>query len=229
MTDFLLQGEKFRQQMAFLDKYLIDKESAEDKMNRVSYEKQRQDYELIIDYPRFLINDLLTVWDSKLHREDNPPINEKLKRKNRNSISGSDVVAQQTNNDKNQLFTINSQTPNGKIDPPERLNSDKKMKELRNQFIVVKPKLKGIIDYEGLRIFKIVHRGQIARESDFNIDAGLSEPSNRTGSVAMLPNPDTLLKEVGEEAPKEYVSILQQKDGEQNPSQAIPIEDATQQ
>ncbi|KAA6378710.1 MAG: hypothetical protein EZS28_025763 [Streblomastix strix] len=37
---------------------------------------------------------------------------------------------------------------------------------------------------------------RIARESDFNIDARLAEPSARTGSAAMPPDPDTLLKEL---------------------------------
>ncbi|KAA6372403.1 MAG: hypothetical protein EZS28_032070 [Streblomastix strix] len=69
----------------------------------------------------------------------------------------------------------------------------------------------------------------IARESDFNIDARLAEPSARTGSAAMPTDPDTLLKEVGEEEPKEYVNILQQQDGEQVPTQALPEEDAIQQ
>ncbi|KAA6383869.1 MAG: hypothetical protein EZS28_020603 [Streblomastix strix] len=58
--------------MTFLDKYIIDKESAQDKMSRVNYEKQRQGYEPIKDYPRYLINDQLTVWDTKLYREVNP-------------------------------------------------------------------------------------------------------------------------------------------------------------
>ncbi|KAA6385282.1 MAG: hypothetical protein EZS28_019193 [Streblomastix strix] len=58
--------------MTFLDKYIVDKESAQDKMSRVNYEKQRQGYEPIKDYPRYLINDQLTVWDTKLDREVNP-------------------------------------------------------------------------------------------------------------------------------------------------------------
>ncbi|KAA6376923.1 MAG: hypothetical protein EZS28_027551 [Streblomastix strix] len=58
--------------MTFLDKYITVKESAEDKMSRVNYEKQRQGYEQIKDYPRYLINDQLTVWDTKLDREVNP-------------------------------------------------------------------------------------------------------------------------------------------------------------
>ncbi|KAA6389474.1 MAG: hypothetical protein EZS28_015002 [Streblomastix strix] len=70
---------------------------------------------------------------------------------------------------------------------------------------------------------------RIARESDFNINTQLAEPCARTGSAAMPPVPDTVLKEVDEEAPKQYVNILQQEDGEQQPAQAIPIEDATQQ
>ncbi|KAA6379065.1 MAG: hypothetical protein EZS28_025408, partial [Streblomastix strix] len=70
---------------------------------------------------------------------------------------------------------------------------------------------------------------RIARESDFNIDDRLAQPSARTGSAAMPTDPDTLLKEVGEDAPKEYVNILQQQDGEQVPTQALPQEDAIQQ
>ncbi|KAA6360579.1 MAG: hypothetical protein EZS28_043894, partial [Streblomastix strix] len=70
---------------------------------------------------------------------------------------------------------------------------------------------------------------RIAREQEFNIDDRLAQPSARTGNAAMPTNPDTLLKEVGEEAPKQYVNILQQQDGEQVPSQALPQEDATQQ
>ncbi|KAA6383162.1 MAG: hypothetical protein EZS28_021312 [Streblomastix strix] len=58
--------------MTFLDKYITVKESAEDKMSRVNYEKQRQGFEPIKDYPRYLINDQLTVWDTKLDREVNP-------------------------------------------------------------------------------------------------------------------------------------------------------------
>ncbi|KAA6388886.1 MAG: hypothetical protein EZS28_015585 [Streblomastix strix] len=58
--------------MTFLDKYITVKESAQDKMSRVNYEKQRQGYEPIKDYPRYLINDQLTVWDTKLDREVNP-------------------------------------------------------------------------------------------------------------------------------------------------------------
>ncbi|KAA6371792.1 MAG: hypothetical protein EZS28_032681 [Streblomastix strix] len=58
--------------MTFLDKYITVKESAQDKMSRVNYEKQRQGYESIKDYPRYLINDQLTVWDTKLDREVNP-------------------------------------------------------------------------------------------------------------------------------------------------------------
>ncbi|KAA6382445.1 MAG: hypothetical protein EZS28_022029 [Streblomastix strix] len=58
--------------MTFLDKYITVKESAEDKMSRVNYEKQRQGYEPIKDYPRYLINDQLTAWDTKLDREVNP-------------------------------------------------------------------------------------------------------------------------------------------------------------
>ncbi|KAA6371543.1 MAG: hypothetical protein EZS28_032930 [Streblomastix strix] len=58
--------------MTFVDKYIADKESTQDKMSRVSYEKQRQGYEAIINYPRYLINDQLTVWDTKLDREVNP-------------------------------------------------------------------------------------------------------------------------------------------------------------
>ncbi|KAA6392807.1 MAG: hypothetical protein EZS28_011667 [Streblomastix strix] len=48
------------------------KESAEDKMSRVNYEKQRQGFDQIKDNPRYLINDQLTVWDTKLDREVNP-------------------------------------------------------------------------------------------------------------------------------------------------------------
>ncbi|KAA6374167.1 MAG: hypothetical protein EZS28_030306 [Streblomastix strix] len=58
--------------MTFLDKYITVKESAEDKMSRVNYEKQRQGFEQIKDYPRYLINDQLIVWDTKLDREVNP-------------------------------------------------------------------------------------------------------------------------------------------------------------
>ncbi|KAA6369913.1 MAG: hypothetical protein EZS28_034560 [Streblomastix strix] len=70
---------------------------------------------------------------------------------------------------------------------------------------------------------------RIAREQEFNIDDRLAQPSARTGSAAMPTNPYTLLKEVGEEEPKEYVNILQQQDGEQVPTQALTEEDAIQQ
>ncbi|KAA6398977.1 MAG: hypothetical protein EZS28_005500 [Streblomastix strix] len=183
----------------------------------------------------------------------------------------------------------------GKINPRDRLNSDAKMEALKNQFITVDPKLKGKINYEGIRNFQIIRRGQygtqpnvnkaifglnwknilqdphllkrivrnddvqqlldeqqeqhllmlgeiqnktqkiveqnesisnprfsdiqsslppkiiqnrIAREPDFNIDARLAEPSAHVGNAAIPKDPDTLLKEVGEEAPKEYVNIL---------------------
>ncbi|KAA6388867.1 MAG: hypothetical protein EZS28_015606, partial [Streblomastix strix] len=55
------------------------------------------------------------------------------------------------------------------------------------------------------------------------------QPSARTGSAAMPQDLDPLLKEADEEAPNEYVNILQQQDGEQVPSQALPQEDAIQQ
>ncbi|KAA6382180.1 MAG: hypothetical protein EZS28_022291 [Streblomastix strix] len=58
--------------MTFSDKYITDKESAQDKLNSVCYEKQRQDYDPIRDYPSHLINGQLTVWDSKLDREVSP-------------------------------------------------------------------------------------------------------------------------------------------------------------
>ncbi|KAA6391791.1 MAG: hypothetical protein EZS28_012680 [Streblomastix strix] len=70
---------------------------------------------------------------------------------------------------------------------------------------------------------------RMAKEQEFNIGALLAEPSSRTGNAAMPTNPDTLLKEVGEEAPKEYINILLQQDGEQVPTQALPQEDAIQQ
>ncbi|KAA6398147.1 MAG: hypothetical protein EZS28_006327 [Streblomastix strix] len=103
------------------------------------------------------------------------------------------------------------------------------IEDLRNQFIAIDPKLKGKIDYEGIRNFQVIRRGQIAREPDFNIDARLAELRARTGNAALPPDPNTLLKEVSEEVPKEYVSILQQEDGEQQLAQAIPKKDAIQQ
>ncbi|KAA6371435.1 MAG: hypothetical protein EZS28_033038 [Streblomastix strix] len=48
------------------------------------------------------------------------------------------------------------------------------------------------------------------------------------GSMAQPTNPDIELMQLGQVAPKEYVSILQQQDGEQNPTTTLLEEDALQ-
>ncbi|KAA6353368.1 MAG: hypothetical protein EZS28_051105, partial [Streblomastix strix] len=40
---------------------------------------------------------------------------------------------------------------------------------------------------------------EIARESDFNIDARLAEPSARTGDAAIPPDPDIIVREMSHE------------------------------
>ncbi|KAA6395776.1 MAG: hypothetical protein EZS28_008696 [Streblomastix strix] len=66
-------------------------------------------------------------------------------------------------------------------------------------------------------------------DQNSNINDRLNLPSARKGSAAMPPDPDIQLMQLGEEVPKEYVNILQQQDGEQVPTQALPEEDAIQQ
>ncbi|KAA6402063.1 MAG: hypothetical protein EZS28_002411 [Streblomastix strix] len=80
---------------------VADKESAQDKMSRVSYEKQRQGYEQIIDYPRYLINDQLTVWDTKLDREVNPQ-----SKKSRSGGLISRQIRQMTDNNQQQFVRL---------------------------------------------------------------------------------------------------------------------------
>ncbi|KAA6387165.1 MAG: hypothetical protein EZS28_017307 [Streblomastix strix] len=46
---------------------------------------------------------------------------------------------------------------------------------------------------------------RIAREPDFNINTRFAEPSAGIDSAAVPPDPETALKEVRKEAPKEYV------------------------
>ncbi|KAA6372567.1 MAG: hypothetical protein EZS28_031905 [Streblomastix strix] len=206
-----------------------------------------------------------------------------------------------------------------KITPPDRLNSNAKIEQLRNQFIAVDPKLKGKIDYEGIRNFQVIRRAQygtqhdvnkaifgpdwkniqqdphllkrivqnddvqqlldeqqeqhllmmseiqnkmqktvkqnegirdprfsdiqsslppkiipnrIARESDFNIDDRLAQPSARTGNAAMPPDPDIIVREMsheGHQGAQVAEQIYKQQDGEQVPTQALPEEDAIQQ
>ncbi|KAA6402060.1 MAG: hypothetical protein EZS28_002408 [Streblomastix strix] len=73
---------------------------------------------------------------------------------------------------------------------------------------------------------------RIAREPDFNIDARLAEPSARTGSAVMPPDPDTIVREMSYEGPNGAQiaeQIYKEQDGVQVPSQALPEEDATQQ
>ncbi|KAA6385523.1 MAG: hypothetical protein EZS28_018949, partial [Streblomastix strix] len=57
---------------------------------------------------------------------------------------------------------------NCKITPPDRLNNDAKIEQLRNQFIAVDPKLKGKIDYEGIRNFQVIRRAQYGTQHDVN-------------------------------------------------------------
>ncbi|KAA6382875.1 MAG: hypothetical protein EZS28_021598 [Streblomastix strix] len=66
-------------------------------------------------------------------------------------------------------------------------------------------------------------------DQDFNINARLDQPSNQMGSMAQPPNPDIQLMQLGQVAPKEYVNILQQQDGEQTLTTTLPEEDALQQ
>ncbi|KAA6383092.1 MAG: hypothetical protein EZS28_021379 [Streblomastix strix] len=63
---------------------------------------------------------------------------------------------------------------------------------------------------------------------DRNINARLNEAGSQMGSMAPPPNPDTQFKQLGEEAPKQYVKILKQTDEEQT-FQYPAEEDALQQ
>ncbi|KAA6377457.1 MAG: hypothetical protein EZS28_027016 [Streblomastix strix] len=65
-------------------------------------------------------------------------------------------------------------------------------------------------------------------DQDSNINDRLNQPSNQMGSMAQPNNPDIQLMQIGQVAPKEYVDILQQQDGEQNPVTTLPEEDALQ-
>ncbi|KAA6365629.1 MAG: hypothetical protein EZS28_038844 [Streblomastix strix] len=64
---------------------------------------------------------------------------------------------------------------------------------------------------------------------DRNINARLAGPQNQMNSMAQPPNPDTQIKQLGEEAPKEYGKIMKETDVEQQPFQYPAEEDALQQ
>ncbi|KAA6393384.1 MAG: hypothetical protein EZS28_011091 [Streblomastix strix] len=70
---------------------------------------------------------------------------------------------------------------------------------------------------------------RIARESDFNIDARLAEPSARTGSAALPPDLDIIVREMSHEGPngaQVAEQIYKEQDGEQVSTQSLPEEDA---
>ncbi|KAA6363928.1 MAG: hypothetical protein EZS28_040545, partial [Streblomastix strix] len=72
---------------------------------------------------------------------------------------------------------------------------------------------------------------RIAREPDFNIDDRLSQPSARTGSAAMPPDPDIRVREMsheGHQGAQIVEQIYREQDGEQNPVTISPEEDALQ-
>ncbi|KAA6365628.1 MAG: hypothetical protein EZS28_038845 [Streblomastix strix] len=73
---------------------------------------------------------------------------------------------------------------------------------------------------------------RIARESEFNINDRLAEPSARTGDAAMPPDPDIIVREMSHEGvngAQVAEQIYKEQDGEQVPTQALPQEDAIQQ
>ncbi|KAA6395299.1 MAG: hypothetical protein EZS28_009174 [Streblomastix strix] len=64
---------------------------------------------------------------------------------------------------------------------------------------------------------------RIAREQDFNINSLLDQPSTRTGSAAIPPNPDTIVREISHEGAngaQVAEQIYKEQDGEQVPTQA---------
>ncbi|KAA6367966.1 MAG: hypothetical protein EZS28_036507 [Streblomastix strix] len=131
------------------------------------------------------------------------------------------------------------------------------MEQLKNEFIAVDPKLKGKIDYDGIRTFQIIRRveqnegipdprfsdiqsslppkiipNRIAREPDFNINSRLDQPSARTGDAAMPPDPDIRVREISHDGPQGAQiaeQIYKEQDGEQNPTTILPEENAIQQ
>ncbi|KAA6359892.1 MAG: hypothetical protein EZS28_044581 [Streblomastix strix] len=73
---------------------------------------------------------------------------------------------------------------------------------------------------------------RIVREPDFNIDDRLSQPSARTGSAAMPPDPDIRVRQMsheGHQGAQIVEQIYKEQDGEQVPTQVLPEEDAIQQ
>ncbi|KAA6383841.1 MAG: hypothetical protein EZS28_020632 [Streblomastix strix] len=73
---------------------------------------------------------------------------------------------------------------------------------------------------------------RIARESDFNINSRLDQPSARTGDAAIPPDRDTIVREISHDGPQGAQiaeQIYKEQDGEQVPTQALPEEDAIQQ
>ncbi|KAA6320121.1 MAG: hypothetical protein EZS28_054729, partial [Streblomastix strix] len=73
---------------------------------------------------------------------------------------------------------------------------------------------------------------RIAREQEFNIDDRLAQPSARTGSAAMPPDPDIKVRQMsreGHQGAQVVEQIYKEQDGEQVQTQALPEEDAIQQ